>query len=713
MDLLRILDSLPPDPATGRHPATPRKKIDMTLRPLIALGLFVTMLIALPGVASAGDGSEGPSIVEVKQTKNGWQIYRNGSPFFIKGGCVVRNNASPELDNLLSELKSAGGNCIRLWGAGPGTLGILDAAHEHGIAVFLGLWMEHPLGHVDSAGAFFDYTNIAAVNNQIDTLAVQVDLYKDHPALLAWGVGNELCHLTAEADADTQVVQLIWRAINNTAAMVKQRDPNHPTVAVTAETGDWHQIDNGTQLSNWCSNIDIWGINAYETMPQIRAKVEASPWDRPYFIPEYGPQGWWSSPMTSWRSRLEHSNKVKADWYRSGWIDSIVAESDRCLGGFAFAWDTLDSPIDTWWTMFDYEGRPTQCIDVLSEAWNGTPPENLSPVVTGINGIEAQTVEAGQIINVELLAVDPEGEELFVDWLVGRDVFDANGNYLWETTGACDFLAQDAGLNYELEAPLIPGAYRLVAWARDSGGRSGVASVPFFVEGDIPEGVVAMPFPLDDYFGPSGFMGASWTLSRSDLESPNGVCGGAGHRFTFSAPPIALWCGVAWQYPSNNWGTAPGLQIMSGGTSVDFLAWSDVPGTTLDFFVGTEGSDGFQVELAGVELPLEPTMFSIPLDGIEYNDMVIGFGWVYSQGAGPTDPTREIYISDLIWNGPPPPPPCPIDLNGDRVVDGQDLGQILVNYYSTTSGDSDVNEDGYVDSQDIALMLENWGPCPE
>ncbi len=260
---------------------------------------------------------------------------------------------------------------------------------------------------------------------------------------------------------------------------------------------------------------------------------------------------------------------------------------------------------------------------------------------------------------------------------------------------------------------MIPGAYRLVAWARDSGGRSGVASVPFFVEGDIPEGVVAMPFPLDDYFGPSGFMGASWTLSRSDLESPNGVCGGAGHRFIFSAPPIALWCGVAWQYPSNNWGTAPGLRIMSGGTSVDFLAWSDVPGTTLDFFVGTEGSDGFQVELAGVELPLEPTMFSIPLDGIEYNDMVIGFGWVYSQGAGPTDPTREIYISALIWNGPPPPPPCPIDLNGDRVVDGQDLGQILVNYYSTTSGDSDVNEDGYVDSQDIALMLENWGPCPE
>ena len=202
----------------------------MTLRPFIALALFVIMIAAAPIAAFAGDATEEPSIVEVKQTREGWQLYRNGEPFYIKGGCVVRNNISPELNDLLAELNAAGGNCIRLWGTGPGTLGILDAAHAHGISVFLGLWMEHPIGHVDSAGAFFDYTNIAAVNNQIDNLAVQVERYKDHPALLAWGVGNELCHLTAEADANTQVVQLIWRAINNTAAMVKELDPNHPTV---------------------------------------------------------------------------------------------------------------------------------------------------------------------------------------------------------------------------------------------------------------------------------------------------------------------------------------------------------------------------------------------------------------------------------------------------------------------------------------------------
>ena len=685
----------------------------MNLRPTLLLGMILSIILVASSdsFARGGDG-EGPSIVQVEKTTDGWQLLRNGEPFFLRGGCIVRGGVSPELLDLFTELKNAGGNCIRLWATGPGTMGILDAAHEHGLGVFLGLWMDHPVGHVDSAGAFFDYTNVNAVLSQIESLRVQVELYKNHPALVAWGVGNEMAHLTAEADAETLEVRMIWRAVNQTAAMVKEVDPNHPTVAVTAETGDWHQIDNATQLANWCPNIDIWGINAYETMPQIRDKVESGPWDRPYFIPEYGPQGWWSSPQCSWNTRIEHSNNVKADWYKNGWVNSIEGESDRCLGGFAFAWDTLDSPLDSWWTMFDHEGRPTECIDVLYEAWTGTPSKNLSPVVTGIEGLNCPTYQAGEMIVAELLATDPEGDVLEVDWLIGREVFDANGGYLWETTGACDYLVQGGGLNLEVEVPEAPGAYRLVAWARDSGGRTGVATTPFFVDGEIPEGEVPMPFPVDDYYGPSGFMGASWILNRSNTASPNGACGGTAHKFTVNAPPIAIWAGCAWQFPTNNWGTAPGLEIMSGGTAVKFLAWSDKPGTVLDFFVGTEGTDGFSVNLDGVELPLEPTEISIPLDGIEYEDVVIGFGWTYSQGFG-DDGSREIFISDIIWDGPPPPPPCPLDLNDDRRIDSWDLGIVLMNYFNTNAGDADTNGDGFVDQQDIAVILAAWGPCPE
>ena len=84
------------------------------------------------------------------------------------------------------------------------------------------------------------------------------------------------------------------------------------------------------------------------------------------------------------------------------------------------------------------------------------------------------------------------------------------------------------------------------------------------------------------------------------------------------------------------------------------------------------------------------------------------------QTAGPTEP-RDLFLADINWVGPPPPPPCDPDLDGDRLVDGRDLGILFSRWYATgeTAGDADLNEDGYVDGQDMTLMFLNWGACPE
>jgi hypothetical protein len=54
---------------------------------------------------------------------------------------------------------------------------------------------------------------------------------------------------------------------------------------------------------------------------------------------------------------------------------------------------------------------------------------------------------------------------------------------------------------------------------------------------------------------------------------------------------------------------------------------------------------------------------------------------------------------------------CPYDLNGDRVVNGSDLGTVLSGW-STSNALADVNHDGLVDGQDLALVLGGWGSCP-
>ena len=46
------------------------------------------------------------------------------------------------------------------------------------------------------------------------------------------------------------------------------------------------------------------------------------------------------------------------------------------------------------------------------------------------------------------------------------------------------------------------------------------------------------------------------------------------------------------------------------------------------------------------------------------------------------------------------------DLNGDGVVDGADLGQLLANWGGPGAGD--LNGDGSVDGADLGLLLSEW-----
>ena len=53
---------------------------------------------------------------------------------------------------------------------------------------------------------------------------------------------------------------------------------------------------------------------------------------------------------------------------------------------------------------------------------------------------------------------------------------------------------------------------------------------------------------------------------------------------------------------------------------------------------------------------------------------------------------------------------CTGDLNGDRTVDGADLGTLLGNWGEP--GNGDFNGDGTVDGGDLGVMLGAWGACP-
>ena len=55
---------------------------------------------------------------------------------------------------------------------------------------------------------------------------------------------------------------------------------------------------------------------------------------------------------------------------------------------------------------------------------------------------------------------------------------------------------------------------------------------------------------------------------------------------------------------------------------------------------------------------------------------------------------------------------CPGDFDGNGVVDGGDLGLMLVAWGRCPGCTPDLNEDGIVDGGDLGLMLVAWGICP-
>ena len=165
-----------------------------------------------------------------------------------------------------------------------------------------------------------------------------------------------------------------------------------------------------------------------------------------------------------------------------------------------------------------------------------------------------------------------------------------------------------------------------------------------------PGGPAPIPFAVDDYFAPSGFMG--------DGESPGGLVDspacperagdelGACHQLTWK-PGAAGWSGVYWQYPDGNWGALDGYEVEPGATRISLWAWGAKGGEKVSFFAGIQEADGFHVELTDVVLTTEPTQYFVKLGASMYSKVVGGFGW--SSGTSDGSTPVVFHIDDIQW----------------------------------------------------------------
>lgn len=585
----------------------------------------LSLLVAL----SAGAA---PSETYVVEVDGAFSVLRDGEPFEIRGvGGTTR----------FAELAEAGANAVRTWGVDETTRDLLDEAHEHGLAVVVGLWMEH-----ERHG--FSYDDPAFVQKQHEELLAQARSLMDHPAVLMWGVGNEM-----EGEGDRVA---IYQAVNALAEALKEMDPHHPTMTVLADLGPGNL--KASKVRDHCPAIDVVGINSYGGALNVGDRFASvnPPVGKPWALTEHGPLGHWEVGKTAWGKPIEQTSTEKADFYRRGYEASVLGHPDACLGTFAFLWGDKQETTDTWYGMFLSDGSKTSAVDTMTQLWSGSLPADLAPELRSLTADGDTTVEPGGTLSFSLDAEDPEGKPLAAEW-VFREASAGDGvggDFEPRTAELSDVFESRSADSATVRLPEEPGSYRLFAYVRDPAGNAATANVPVLVRvapGAIEGDGAPLPFAVNPEDGPapwapSGFMGdlASTTLVPSTNRPRSGAtCLEAG----FAA--AGGWGGVVWQHPANDWGDLPGGHDLRPATKLVFFARGERGGEVVKFGMGVLGAEKAHPDTASAEktvtLTAEWTRYEIDLGSADLSTIKTGFMFAVAGQGAPV----KFFLDDIAY----------------------------------------------------------------
>ena len=400
------------------------------------------------------------SRVEVTTNVSGnFELKRNGVPYYIKGA-----GAKDHFDLLVN----SGANSIRVWSTNNKSL--LDSAHKHDLTVTLGL-------HVRPERSGMDYNDEYAVKGQIEFLKNEVLKYKDHPALLVWGIGNEV---------DLKYGNFkVWETIEILAKFIKEVDPNHPTMTVIAGVDPSKVF----HIKKYCPSIDILGINVYGSIENAGTNLRKFNWDKPYIVSEWGVNGPFEARKTSWKAKIEPPNGLKADQRQRRYKDLIEKDKELCLGSYCFLWGQKQESTATWHGMFLSNGNPTEAVDVMQFCWTGEWPKSRAPSIKDISlenigwrKDHILTPSTQATLNIEFSKYN--NKEVVVEYVLYPEAFSNKiGGDIQKSPDPLKFeILNQTDNELTFVTPNSRGAYRLFAFIKNERGQSSVANIPFLVK---------------------------------------------------------------------------------------------------------------------------------------------------------------------------------------------------------------------------------------
>lgn len=583
----------------------------------------------------------GFSQTTVEKDSLGWNLLVEGKPFEVKGATFGYDKDIENYDTYFKDLQFLGVNTIRTWATGDNTPQLLDAAEKHGIKVMVGIWMRHGRPGMEDDDSFNYLTDTDGMEAMYTNAIKTVETYKNHPAVLTWGIGNEV-YLNMATDEEKLAYSKFLERI---CRKIKSLDSNHPTTSVEAWSFglEWWE--------KYVPSLDIYGLNSYGAGANyLQGELEKRNIDKPYVITEFGVTGEWDIKNEKNGIKIEPTDKEKYDAIANGYRDWIANKS-KCLGVYMFHYSSGNNFMAPWlFTHVNNLKRPQYWA--IRKAFTGKEPLNQVPQIHDFE-LPDKDFSSQTWIPVTLNVSDVENDTLEVSFSYNQRTGSRKRRDQVNSITHRGNLSE----GFEIQLPKEDGAIKLYINVKDVYGNIGIASTSIVVNDKearsrkfkVPK--VNLPFyvyndNLDVPYLPSGYMG-NYKDMVVDMNSTEDVYSG-NTSIKISYNTEDGWYGLALVDPANDWGDILGGYDISDAKIFSFWAKSDFDVyATIGF--GLIGSDKPFPDTAKKSVKIKLTdewkKFTIKTKKLDLSCIRSGLV-LFSNGNGYP---YKIYIDDVVF----------------------------------------------------------------
>lgn len=431
--------------------------------------LFASLLLACSAFAQSFVAPKDMPEIERKR-------FERFKTFQIKGVCG---------DSDLDRLSKIGVNTVRGYTI-PSPEKIiekLDHAHRLGMKMVVSEWMANQGKNKSRDGSPWEYDYNVKGEQLLETFIQKVEVIGDHPALLMWGLGNEV-HLD----------EPYLRLVNRMSLAIHERFPHHLTsltVVNVKEAG----IE---AIKKFAPDIDVLGVQSY-SRGAVRGSIKKAEvvWGKPFYMSEFNTNGPWNFPNTAWGVALDEPVTKKVSDLKDCY--AAIDASPLCLGSTIFIWGHAVVYRPTYFSLLldpEPNGQPkkgtydrlmiTPQAEAMVEHFTGKPIKgNRAPVISKLEfegGEKSRLAEPAEPMTVRFSAEDPNGDKVeFVTWIL-----DSSAR---KTTRIAGPFAQSSPQHAVIKAPAAPGEYLVLIYAKDNKGGASATTLAFKVpasEADAP-----------------------------------------------------------------------------------------------------------------------------------------------------------------------------------------------------------------------------------